>query len=184
MLLFAMLMFTLMNKFIRRPITEAFLCVQFIFCTENNETTVAHLCHAFLIHHVYATYTTHIQHILLLLSAFPIRGRHSGFSISSYSYIFCILLSTSAMSSFTTSINLLFGLPRFLVPGNFILSILLPLNPSSFPRTCPYHLSLASCPHHLSQSTHSQHTPCILNIHHVHSTYTKYVHAPCTLNIH
>ena len=52
--------------------------------------------------------------------------------------------STSAMSSFTTSINLLFGLPRFLFPGNSILSILLPIYPSSFLRRCPYHLSLAS----------------------------------------
>ena len=48
------------------------------------------------------------------------------------------------MSSFTTSINLLFGLPRFLFPGNSILSILLPIYPSSFLRRCPYHLSLAS----------------------------------------
>ena len=52
--------------------------------------------------------------------------------------------STSAMSSFTTSINLLFGLSRFLFPGNSILSILLPIYPSSFLRRCPYHLSLAS----------------------------------------
>ena len=54
--------------------------------------------------------------------------------------------STSAMSSFTTSINLLFGLPRFLFPGNSILIILLPilLYPSSFLRRCPYHISLAS----------------------------------------
>ena len=52
--------------------------------------------------------------------------------------------STSAMSSFTTSINLLFGLSRFLFPGSSILSILLPIYPSSFLRRCPYHLSLAS----------------------------------------
>ena len=45
--------------------------------------------------------------------------------------------STSAMSSFTTSINLLFGLPRFLFPGNSILSILLLIYPSSFLRTYP-----------------------------------------------
>ena len=38
----------------------------------------------------------------------------------------------------------LFGLPRFLFPGNSILSILLPIYPSSFLRRCPYHLSLAS----------------------------------------
>ena len=44
------------------------------------------------------------------------------------------------MSSFTTSINLLFGLPRFVFHGNSILSILLPIYPSSFLRACPYHL--------------------------------------------
>ena len=54
------------------------------------------------------------------------------------------ITSTSAMSSFTTSINLLFGLPRFLFPGNSILSILLPIYPSSFLCRCPYHLSLVS----------------------------------------
>ena len=48
------------------------------------------------------------------------------------------------MSSLTTSINLLFDLPRFLSPGSSILSILLPIYPSSFLRTLPYHLSLAS----------------------------------------
>ena len=52
--------------------------------------------------------------------------------------------STSAMSSFATSINLLFGLPRFPFPGNSILSTLLPIYPSSFLSTCSYHLSLAS----------------------------------------
>ena len=52
--------------------------------------------------------------------------------------------STSAMSSFTTSINLLFGIPRFLFPCNSILSIILPIYTSSFLRRCPYHLSLAS----------------------------------------
>ena len=52
--------------------------------------------------------------------------------------------STSAMSSFTTSIHLLFGLPRFLFPGNSIISILLQIYPSSFLRRYPYHISLAS----------------------------------------
>ena len=33
---------------------------------------------------------------------------------------------------------------RFLFPGCSILSMLLPIHPSSFLRTCPYHLSLAS----------------------------------------
>ena len=60
--------------------------------------------------------------------------------------------STTAMSSLTTSINLLFGLPRFLFPGNSILSILLPIYPSSFLRTCPYHLSCLSC--FLSKPSH------------------------------
>ena len=175
----------LMNKCIRKPITEAFLCIQFIFCAENNETTVANLCHAFPIHHVYATYTTHIQH-LLLLSAFPIRGRHSGFSISSYSYIFCNLLRHSNLS------HVLFHhvhKPPFL-PSPFPLSWQLHPQHSSpiIPIIFPPYMSIPpqSClmTYHLSQSTHSQHTPCILNIHHVHSTYTKYVRAPCTLNMH
>ena len=48
--------------------------------------------------------------------------------------------------------NLLFGLPRFLFPGNSILSILLPIYPSSFLRRYPYHLSLASC--FLSKPSH------------------------------
>ena len=51
--------------------------------------------------------------------------------------------STSAMSSFNTSINLLFGLPRFLFPGNSIHRIRLPIYPSSFLSTWPYHLSIA-----------------------------------------
>ena len=36
------------------------------------------------------------------------------------------------------------GLPRFLFPGSSIISILLPIYPSSFLRRCPYHLNLAS----------------------------------------
>ena len=48
------------------------------------------------------------------------------------------------MSSFTTSINLLVGLPCFLFPGNSIISVILPIYPLSFHRTCPYHTSLAS----------------------------------------
>ena len=50
--------------------------------------------------------------------------------------------STSSTSSFTTSINLLFGLPRFLFPDYSILSILLPIYQSYFLSTCPFHLSL------------------------------------------
>ena len=84
--------------------------------------------------------------LLLLLSAFSHQGSpqrifNLQLLLSSASSSFT---STSAMSSFTTSINLLFGLPRFLFPGNSIFSILLPIYPSSFLSTCPYHLSLAS----------------------------------------
>ena len=84
--------------------------------------------------------------LLLPLSAFSHQGSpqrifNLQLLLSSASSSFT---STSAMSSFTTSINLLFGLPRFLFPSNSILSILLPIYPSSFLSTCPYHLSLAS----------------------------------------
>ncbi|KAF7698365.1 hypothetical protein HF521_004875, partial [Silurus meridionalis] len=54
-----------------------------------------------------------------------------------------LLSSTSAffkpticMSSLTTSINLLLGLPLFLLPGDSILSILLPIYPMSLLCTC------------------------------------------------
>ena len=82
----------------------------------------------------------------LLLSAFTHQGSpqrifHFQLLITSVS---SSVTSTSAISSFTTSINLLFGLYRFLFPGNSVLSILLPIYPSSFLSTCPYHLSLAS----------------------------------------
>ena len=85
-------------------------------------------------------------YLLLLLSAFSHQGSpqrifHLQLLLSSVS---SSVTSTSAMSSFTTSINLLFGLPRFLFPGNSILSTLLPAYPSPFLSTCPYHLSLAS----------------------------------------
>ena len=39
------------------------------------------------------------------------------------------VISTSAMPSFTTSINLLFGHTRFLFPGNSIISIIHPIGP-------------------------------------------------------
>ncbi|KAF7711442.1 hypothetical protein HF521_000453 [Silurus meridionalis] len=51
------------------------------------------------------------------------------------------------MSSFTTFINLLFGLPLFFLPGGFILSILLPIYPMSLLCTCPnHHTSLTLSP--------------------------------------
>ena len=80
---------------------------------------------------------------LLLLSAFPIRGRHSGFSFSCCFYLLYpplslqhqpCPLSPHPSTSF-------FGLPCFFFPGNSILSILLPIYSSSFLRRCPYRLS-------------------------------------------
>nr|XP_057943069.1 uncharacterized protein LOC131138282 isoform X1 [Doryrhamphus excisus] len=50
------------------------------------------------------------------------------------------LTPTTLMSSLTTSINVLFGLPLRLLPG----SILLPIYSLSVLWTCPNHLSLAS----------------------------------------
>ena len=49
----------------------------------------------------------------------------------------CVCVCAQACQNVTT-------LMRFLFPGNSILSILLPIYPSSFLRRCPYHLSLAS----------------------------------------
>ncbi|XP_054648940.1 uncharacterized protein LOC129190355 [Dunckerocampus dactyliophorus] len=54
------------------------------------------------------------------------------------------LTPTTFMSSFTTSINLFFGLPLGLLPGSSKLSILLPIYSLSLLWTCPNHLSLAS----------------------------------------
>ena len=83
---------------------------------------------------------------IFLHSAFPHQGSPQRIFLLQLflSTVSSSVTSTSAMSSFTTSINLLFGLPRFLFPGNSILSILPPIYPSSFLRRCPYHLSLAS----------------------------------------
>ena len=56
----------------------------------------------------------------------------------------CSVTLATAMSSLVASIRLLVFLPRFLFPGSSIFSILLPICPSSFLRTWPNHLSLAS----------------------------------------
>ena len=70
--------------------------------------------------------------VILLLSASTVRGRHGGVSIFIRHFNHCRVLSHRILS----------GLPRFLFPGNSILGILLPIYPSSFLCTCPYHLSL------------------------------------------
>ena len=55
---------------------------------------------------------------------------------------FIISSSTTAMSSLAASLYLLLGLPDFRFLGS---SIVLPIHPSSFLRTCARHHSLASC---------------------------------------
>ena len=55
-----------------------------------------------------------------------------------------LLCTNFLISSFTTSKNLLFGLPFFLFPGNSISIIFLPTYSCSLLMTCPYHLSLLS----------------------------------------
>ena len=54
------------------------------------------------------------------------------------------LAPTFPISSFTTSTNLLFGLPLFLFPRSSISITLLPTYSWSLLMTCPYHLSLPS----------------------------------------
>ena len=55
-----------------------------------------------------------------------------------------LLRTNFPISSFTTSKNLLFGLPLFLFPSNSISIIFLPTYSWSLLMTCPYHLSLPS----------------------------------------
>ena len=84
--------------------------------------------------------------VILLLSAFPSGVATADFS-SPVVPIFCILLGHFNLSHVVfhnTPISLRFGLPGFLFPGKFILSILLPIYPSYFLCICPYHVGLAS----------------------------------------
>ena len=90
---------------------------------------------------------TSILLLLLLLSAFPFSQGwpqriiilHIFLSSTSVSFA-----STSPISYFTTSKNLLFGLSLLLIPGNFISIIFLPTYSWSLLMTCLYHLSLPS----------------------------------------
>ena len=52
--------------------------------------------------------------------------------------------STSAMSSFTTSITSFLAFPRLIFPVTSIINILLPIYLSYFLHTCPNHISLVS----------------------------------------
>ena len=88
----------------------------------------------------------HHHHLLLLLSAFPFSQGWPQRII-----FFHIFLSSTSVSfaptfpiSFTTSRNLLFGLPLFLFPGNSISIIFLLTYSWSLLMTCLYHLDLSS----------------------------------------
>ena len=83
--------------------------------------------------------------VLLFLSAAPIRGRHSGSTVSNFSWLAISLsdTATTCTSSLTTSINFIFGLPLLLLPGSSKHNILLPIYSTFRLCTCPYHLNLA-----------------------------------------
>ena len=85
--------------------------------------------------------------LLLLLSAFPISQGWPQRIIILHIILSSMSISftpTSFISSFTTSKNLLFGLPLLLFHGNSISIIFLPTYSWSLLMTCPYHLSLPS----------------------------------------
>ena len=86
-----------------------------------------------------------ISLLLLLLSAFPVSQGWPQRIIILHIFLSSMSISftpTSSISSFTTSENLLFGLPLFLFPDNSISIIFLPKYSWSLLMTCPYHLSL------------------------------------------
>ena len=83
--------------------------------------------------------------LLLLLSAFPFSQGWPQHIIIFHIFLSSMSVSftpTSSISSFTTSKNLLFGLPLRLFAGNSISIIVLPTYSWSLLMTCPYHLSL------------------------------------------
>ena len=85
------------------------------------------------------------MHFLLL--AFPFNQGLSQHMLLLHSILFpmsIFLAPLFPISSFTTSRNLLFGLPLFLFPGNSISITLLPTYSWSLLMTCPYQLSLPS----------------------------------------
>ena len=82
---------------------------------------------------------------ILLLAAFPFSGvatANHRFHFNLF-FVSSTLTPTTCMSSFTASINLLFGRPLGLLPGSSV-SSLLPMSPLSLLCTCPSHLNLAS----------------------------------------
>ena len=92
-------------------------------------------------------HTTFSLLFLLLLSAFPFSQGWPQRIIILHIFLSSTSVSfapTSPISSFTTSKNLLFGLPLLLFPGNSISIIFLPTYSWSLLMTRPYHLSLPS----------------------------------------
>ena len=90
-------------------------------------------------------YNYHVFLLILLLSAFPFSQGWPQRFIILQAFLSSISVSfapTSPMSSFTTSTNLLFGLPLLLFPSNSISIIFLPAYSWSLLMTSPYHLSL------------------------------------------
>ena len=84
---------------------------------------------------------------LLLLSAFPFSQERPQRIIILQTFLSSTSVSfapTSPISSFTTSRNLLFGLPLLLFLGKSISIIFLSTYFWSLLMTCPYHLSLSS----------------------------------------
>ena len=85
--------------------------------------------------------------LLLLLSAFPFSQGWPQRMIILQIFLSSTSISfapTTLTSYFTTSKNLLFGLPLLLFSGNSISIIFLPTYSWSLLMTCPYHLSLPS----------------------------------------
>ena len=85
--------------------------------------------------------------LLLLLSDFPFSQGWPQRIIILKTFLSSTSVSfapTSRISSFTTSKNLLFGLPLLLFPSNSISIIFLPTYSWSLLMTYPYHLSLPS----------------------------------------
>ena len=85
--------------------------------------------------------------LLLLISAFSFSQRWPQRIFIFQTFLSSTSVSfapTSSISSFTTSKNILFGLPLLLFPGNSISIIFLPTYSWSLLMTCPYHLSLPS----------------------------------------
>ena len=79
-----------------------------------------------------------MSYFFFSLRLFPFQGlpqRITAFHFNLF-FVSSTLTPTTCMSSFTASINLLFGLPLRLLPGSSISSILLPMSPLSLLCTC------------------------------------------------